>query len=111
MPQPLPGAREPLLPLQERGGRGYNVGIMARGKKDGRGKDSDKRDFETILVRLEEIVGLLEGGEKGLEESLGLFEEGVKLSREGHAILDRAETSVQTLLESGEEVEGVKEKD
>ena len=71
-------------------------------------KKEEKKDFETIMDRLEEIVGDLESGEKGLEESLALFEEGVKLSREGHAILDRAEAGVQTLLESGEVVEGVK---
>jgi exodeoxyribonuclease VII small subunit len=73
---------------------------MTKGKKE-------DRSFEAILGRLEQIVGELEGGEKGLEESLGLFEEGVKLSREGHEILDRAEMSVQTLLESGDVVPGV----
>jgi exodeoxyribonuclease VII small subunit len=74
----------------------------------GRKKSADKGDFETILKRLEEIVGDLEGGDRGLEESLKLFEEGVKLSRDGHAILDKAEASVQTLLESGDVVDGVK---
>ncbi len=74
----------------------------------GRTKSEGKADFETILKRLEEIVADLESGERGLEESLKLFEEGVKLSRDGHAILDRAEASVQTLLESGAEVDGVK---
>jgi exodeoxyribonuclease VII small subunit len=74
----------------------------------GRKKSEKKGEFETILERLEEIVTDLEGGDRGLEESLKLFEEGVKLSRDGHAILDKAEASVQTLLESGEVVDGVK---
>ena len=74
----------------------------------GRKKNEAKGDFETILTRLEEIVADLEGGDKGLEESLKLFEEGVKLSRNGHAILDKAEASVQTLLESGDVVDGIK---
>ncbi|MBW2264253.1 MAG: exodeoxyribonuclease VII small subunit, partial [Deltaproteobacteria bacterium] len=67
----------------------------------GRKKSEGKGDFETILTRLEEIVADLEGGDEGLEASLKLFEEGVKLSRDGHVILDKAEASVQTLLESG----------
>jgi len=67
-----------------------------------------RKDFESILRRLEEIVETLQKGDRGLEESLALFEEGVTLSREGHAILDRAEASVQTLTESGETVDGVK---
>ena len=74
----------------------------------GRKKTAERGDFETILARLEEIVTELEGGDRGLEESLKLFEEGVKLSRDGHAILDKAEASVQTLLESGDEADGVK---
>lgn len=83
---------------------------MPKGKKNTNGKAA-KADFEHILDRLEQIVGELEGGEKGLEESLRLYEEGVKLSREGHAILDKAEASVQTLMESGEVKEGVEEGD
>ena len=70
-------------------------------------KKKQEKDFETILGRLNEIVGELEGGERGLEESLKLFEEGVKLSREGHTILDEAENRVQTLTGSGEVVDGV----
>src|SRR5207249_2568230 len=37
--------------------------------------------FEKALSRLQEIVNELEDPEKGLESSLGLFEEGVALSR------------------------------
>ena len=38
-------------------------------------------DFEKKLGRLEEIVGSMEEGDLALDESLKLFEEGVKLSR------------------------------
>lgn len=41
-------------------------------------------DFEKKLGRLEEIVQKMERGDLALEESLKLFEEGVKLSRECH---------------------------
>ena len=54
--------------------------------------------FEKKLTRLEEIVGNMEGGELALEESLKLFEEGVKLSRECHVELTEAEQKVKTLV-------------
>ena len=37
--------------------------------------------FEDSMKRLEEIVNILEKGEKDLDESLKLFEEGLKLSK------------------------------
>ncbi len=39
-----------------------------------------KLTFDQALKRLEEIVEQLESGQPGLEESLALFEEGVKIS-------------------------------
>lgn len=56
-----------------------------------------KLNFEQSMVRLEEIVGLLERGEAPLEESLALFEEGTKLMRECSALLDNAEQKVALL--------------
>jgi exodeoxyribonuclease VII small subunit len=55
-------------------------------------------DFEKKLIRLEEIVGKMEGGELSLDESLKLFEEGVKLSRECNTQLVQAEQKVKVLL-------------
>lgn len=55
-------------------------------------------DFEKKLTRLEEIVGKMEGGELSLDDSLKLFEEGVKLSRECNTQLVQAEQKVKTLL-------------
>ncbi|MHB1190722.1 MAG: exodeoxyribonuclease VII small subunit, partial [Armatimonadota bacterium] len=37
--------------------------------------------FEVAIERLEEIVRALDGGESTLDESLALYEEGVKLAR------------------------------
>jgi len=54
--------------------------------------------FETAIKRLTEIVQLLERGDLSLEESLRLFEEGVKLSRVSQSRLDRAEKRVEQLL-------------
>ncbi|MBX2987916.1 MAG: exodeoxyribonuclease VII small subunit [Bdellovibrionaceae bacterium] len=55
-------------------------------------------DFEKKLGRLEEIVQKMEKGDLALEESLKIFEEGVKLSRECHQRLNEAEEKVKTLV-------------
>lgn len=55
-------------------------------------------DFEKKLGRLEEIVQKMEKGELSLEDSLKLFEEGVKLSRECHQNLNEAESKVKQLI-------------
>ena len=55
-------------------------------------------DFEKKLGRLEEIVQKMEKGELALEESLKLFEEGIKLSRECHQRLNEAEAKVKKLV-------------
>jgi exodeoxyribonuclease VII small subunit len=55
-------------------------------------------DFEKKLSRLEEIVNKMEKGDLALEESLKLFEEGVRLSRECHQKLNDAESKVKLLV-------------
>jgi len=50
-----------------------------------------KDTFEKDLKKLEEIVAKLEDGDVQLEESMKLFEEGVKLSRLCSERLDKAE--------------------
>lgn len=54
--------------------------------------------FETSMERLSSIVDELEGGELSLEDSLLLFEEGVKLARASQMRLDEAEARVEVLL-------------
>jgi exodeoxyribonuclease VII small subunit len=54
--------------------------------------------FEVAIKRLTEIVQTLERGDLPLEESLRLFEEGVKLSRVSQGRLDAAEKRVEQLL-------------
>lgn len=55
-------------------------------------------DFEKKLTRLEEIVQKMEKGELALDESMKLFEEGVKLSRDCQAQLTKAEAQVKKLV-------------
>ena len=54
--------------------------------------------FEESLKQLESIVGKLERGDLPLEESVRLFEEGVKLSDACKTDLETAEGKVQMLL-------------
>ncbi|MET0342651.1 MAG: exodeoxyribonuclease VII small subunit [Polyangiales bacterium] len=61
-------------------------------------EDESSPAFEDILARLGTVVERLESGELPLEESLSLFEEGVRLSRLGGARLDEAERRVERLL-------------
>jgi exodeoxyribonuclease VII small subunit len=61
-------------------------------------KKADPPSFETALQRLEEIVQRLEGGEVSLDESLSLFEEGIRLTRYCSDKLDAAEGKLEILL-------------
>ena len=54
--------------------------------------------FEAALQKLETIVQRLEKGELTLEESLGLYEEGIRLSRLCHATLEEAEGRIEQLV-------------
>lgn len=58
--------------------------------------------FEQILTRLQRVVERLESGELPLEESLAVFEEGIRLSRAGARRLDDAERRVEELLGDGD---------
>jgi len=57
-----------------------------------------KQTFENSLKELERIVRRLEEGELTLEDSLRLFEDGVKLSRECQERLNQAERRIEILL-------------
>jgi exodeoxyribonuclease VII small subunit len=58
----------------------------------------DEPTFEQALSQLEQIVQKLEKGELPLEESLRLYEEGIRLSRLCHGKLEEAEGRIEVLL-------------
>lgn len=60
--------------------------------------DAAAPTFEAALQTLETIVQRLEKGELTLEESLGLYEEGIRLSRLCHAKLEEAEGKIEQLV-------------
>jgi exodeoxyribonuclease VII small subunit len=54
--------------------------------------------FEKALQRLEEIVSELEDPQKGLDQALALFEEGVVLSRFCRGKIDEIQKRVEVVL-------------
>jgi exodeoxyribonuclease VII small subunit len=58
-------------------------------------------NFEEQLMALESVVEKLERGELSLDESVHLFEEGVKLSNACKKELEAAEGRIQILVEQG----------
>ena len=64
--------------------------------------DKKKKDdrFEDQLAKLEEIVDRLEDESVGLEEALGLFENGMELARHCRTRLEEVELRVTQLLET-----------
>jgi exodeoxyribonuclease VII small subunit len=65
---------------------------------DAQQPDPSTVSFEEAIKKLSEIVQKLEKGELPLEDSLRLFEEGVRLSRASQARLDAAQKKVEELL-------------
>jgi exodeoxyribonuclease VII small subunit len=57
--------------------------------------------FEKQLETLEELVRELEAGDKGLDESLALFEKGVGLAKDLSKRLEDAKTTVEALSKQG----------
>jgi len=58
----------------------------------------EPQSFEAALKQLEDVVLKLEKGELPLEESLRLYEEGIRLSRFCHAKLEEAEGKIEQLM-------------
>lgn len=63
--------------------------------------------FETSLEELERIIKELEKGDLPLEQSLVLFETGMRLSAECKRQLEEAESRVEMLMKRGSEVQAV----
>lgn len=62
---------------------------MSKKKNDG--------SFEAYMSRLEEISRLLDSDEIGLDEAIGLYEEGIGLSKQCYEKLKEAELKITTL--------------
>lgn len=61
---------------------------------------SNEMKFEDAIQRLGEIVRALESGEASLDDSISLFEEGMKLSKRCTELLEKAEQKVRFLQQN-----------
>ena len=59
-------------------------------------------NYESIMLRLEEIVQLMDSSELSLEESMKNYEEGIKLCNKLYKTLKEAEGKINVLTEDGE---------
>lgn len=59
--------------------------------------------FEEQIAKLEETVRLLERGDISLDESLALFEQGIKLTKSCQEQLEQAEKKVKILINGEKE--------
>jgi exodeoxyribonuclease VII small subunit len=60
-------------------------------------------DFEKALAELEALVEKLESGDLTLDESLADFKRGVELTRHCQVVLDRAQQTVEQLMNPDDE--------
>lgn len=76
-----------------------NLGwVLSPGVSEMDEEDMEDMTFEDAMRRLEEIARLLEAGDLPLEESLQIFEEGVRLSRICNSKLDAIEARLEVLI-------------
>ena len=74
-------------------------------KSDEGSKETEARNFEKSLARLEQIVRDMEGGELGLEDMIARFEEGQGLLKFCSGKLDEVERRIEILVKKGDAVE------
>lgn len=61
----------------------------------------ERESFEEALDRLEQITRALEGGDIELDQSLALYEEGIRLLRLAEDVIRDAEIRIERLHEDG----------
>ncbi|MBN1293932.1 MAG: exodeoxyribonuclease VII small subunit [Candidatus Latescibacteria bacterium] len=73
---------------------------MSSKKNSVKKKKNSEESFETLLNRLEVIVGKMESGGLSLDESMSLYEEGIKKADTLTAKLADARNKVMKLVEN-----------
>ena len=63
-----------------------------------------EKTFEDSIEELEKIVSGLESGNMSLDESMKMFEDGMKLARDCGELLDKAEKKIAIVLEKNREL-------
>ena len=60
--------------------------------------ENDNENFEELIEKLESITNKLENDKLSLDESVALFEEGMKLSKKCNTKLEEAEKKITMLI-------------
>tara|TARA_B100000700_G_scaffold209599_1_gene230472 strand:+ start:305 stop:535 length:231 start_codon:yes stop_codon:yes gene_type:complete len=63
-----------------------------------------KNNLESAMNRLKEISDKIENDKLNIDESMNLFEEGMKLTKDCRKILENAELKVQKIIEENGEI-------
>ncbi len=64
----------------------------------------EEKNFEELLDKLEEITSKLEKEQLSLDDSVKLFEEGMKISKECNSKLEDAEKRITVLIEENNDL-------
>lgn len=73
------------------------------GKNTTKSTTMERISFEEALKKLESIVSKLEEGSVTLEESVSLYEEGIKLSKHCSDILESAELRIEKVNQQSQQ--------
>lgn len=65
---------------------------------------SKEENFEELIVKLEDITNKLEKEQLPLDESVKLFEEGIKISKVCNSKLEEAEQKITILINENNEL-------
>ena len=63
-----------------------------------------KNNLESAMNRLKEISDKIENDNLNIDESINLFEEGMKLTKDCREILENAELKVQKIIKENGEI-------
>ncbi|MGH4125662.1 MAG: exodeoxyribonuclease VII small subunit [Clostridium sp.] len=61
-----------------------------------------KESYENMMVRLEEIVDVMDENEITLEQTMNIYEEGIKICNSLYKILNDTEGKIKVLTAEGE---------
>jgi exodeoxyribonuclease VII small subunit len=64
----------------------------------------EESNFEELIEKLEEITNKLEKEQLSLDESVKLFEEGMKISKDCNSKLEDAEKRITILINTNDEI-------
>lgn len=66
-------------------------------------KKKSEDTFEAKLEKLQELMERIESGEAGLQETINLFEQGMKLVKSCREIVDGAELQINKIVDGTDE--------